>query len=141
MYSWSEKKFEMKDIVGKTFSKVEKVNDDEIRFTADNGDLYALYHYQDCCESVVVKDIVGDLDDLAGSPLLEAEEVYKTGIGDGLPHEEGDTWGGYGTHTWTFYKFGTIKGHVNISWHGESNGYYSESVDKVFIPADVQELS
>jgi len=136
MYSGREKNFEVQDMIGKTFVNVEKINDDEVRFTAENGDRYAFYHYQECCESVVVKDIVGDLDDLVGSPILEAEVVSKGGRGDGLPHEGDETWHDYGTHTWTFYKFGTIKGHVNISWHGESNGYYSESVDHAFIPAE-----
>lgn len=125
MYSWSDPTFEMADMIGKTFVKVEKVNDDVIRFTANNGDQYAFYHNQDCCESVVVKDVVGELSDLEGFPLLEAEEVTKAGDDNG-----------WDSVTWTFYKFGTINGHVNISWEGSSNGYYSESVDKALVKAD-----
>jgi hypothetical protein len=70
-------------------------------------------------------DIVGDLQDLIGTPLLMAEEV--TNESDVNP--EGVEVPEYQeSFTWTFYKLATIKGYVTISWYGQSNGYYNESV-------------
>jgi hypothetical protein len=73
-----------------------------------------MYHQQDCCESVYIESIEGELPHLINAAIVMAEEVIDGG-------DEGETW--------TFYKFGTIKGYVTIRWVGSSNGYYSESVD------------
>ena len=110
------------ELVGKTLVKVEQVGDQEIFFTTNEGKQYKLYHWQDCCESVTIEDVAGDLADLVGEPILIAEEATSDKNPDGV---ETDIWG---TCTWTFYKFATRKGYVDIRWYGESNGYYSEAV-------------
>ena len=70
-------------------------------------------------------DIVGDLGDLIGNPILMAEEVTnKQDVNpEGVKIPEYQD-----SFTWTFYKLATIKGSVTLSWYGESNGYYNESV-------------
>lgn len=107
------------DLKGHTLQSVES-SIDEIVFTLQNGDKYRLYHSQDCCESVTIEDINGDLQDLVGSPIMRAEESTNN---DNPKERPDDSW------TWTFYRLATMKGWVVIRWYGESNGYYSESVD------------
>ena len=94
--------------------------DDELHFITSEGEKYRMYHYQDCCEDVWLEDVAGGLEDLIGSPLTMAEEVVQDGTDDDDCSE---------SRTWTFYKLATIKGYVTLRWCGESNGYYSESVD------------
>lgn len=113
------------ELTGKTLTKAEKIDDDLIRFEADDGKAYELYHSQDCCERVVVDDISGDLADLVGTPILLAEEA----VSDNPPEVPEGCQTGDESNTWTFYKLRTIKGSVDIRWHGSSNGYYSESVE------------
>jgi len=117
---------EFRELVGKTLSTVMcEIGNNEILFETISGDRYKLYHEQNCCENVNVEDIIGDLEDLIGSPLLMAEEVsYKDENPEGIDiptYQE--------SFTWTFYKLATIRGSVTIRWYGQSNGYYSESVD------------
>ncbi|WP_339306823.1 hypothetical protein [Paenibacillus sp. FSL R5-0519] len=107
-------------LIGKTLLNIENSHDDEMAFITTDGDRFRMYHEQDCCEYVRIEDICGDLNDLIGVPILMAEEV--SGYSGEFESCEGDG-------TWTFYKFATVKGYVTIRWYGESNGYYSESVD------------
>lgn len=104
---------------GLVFTNVEvSPGKDEIIFTTKDGTRFLMYHDQDCCESVTLEEVIGDTSDLLNSPILEAsEETNHT-----------DPPKGDDSYTWTFYKLGTIKGHVTLRWYGESNGYYSERV-------------
>ena len=111
----------MAQMLGKTFVRVTgSVDSDEMLFETADGERFMFAHEQDCCETVSINDIVGDLQDLVGAPLLVAEEVK----GATEPDEEH-----YESYTYTFYKFATRRGYVDVRWLGESNGYYSERVD------------
>lgn len=111
----------IEELKGKTLVSVSGAHEgsERIVFEADSGATYAMLHHQDCCETVALAEVVGDVNDLIGSPILEAEEVTNR---NDKPSEYAESW------TWTFYKVGTIKGHVTLRWLGESNGYYSEDV-------------
>jgi hypothetical protein len=110
---------------GKTLSSVTE-QDDSIIFVTTEGEVYKMFHSQDCCESVYIESIVGDLDDLVGSEILVAEDnenLFDVIRNFGSKRDSDES------YTWTFYKFATRKGYVDIRWYGSSNGYYSESVD------------
>ena len=130
---------EIEVLKGKTLTKIDE-SDDELIFHCETGEKYKLYHSQDCCEGVSIEDVNGDLDDLIGAPILKAEEVsneaFEKEFDDSFTQKNDygskvDKDGNYEpeSHTWTFYKFATIKGYVDVRWYGESNGYYSESVN------------
>jgi len=130
---------ELSVLIGKTLKEVKQTNN-EIIFTLEDDTQYKMFHLQDCCESVGIDDIDGDLQDLVGSPITQSESVSNPEFEAnwGSAFKEDKEWGGKQndkgnyypeSHTWTFYKLATIKGYVTIRWFGESNGYYSESVD------------
>ena len=115
---------EFSKIVGKTFTKIEKVGVggyvEELLFSTEE-EQFKMYHDQDCCESVYLEDVIGDLNDLIGKPILMAYEASSDNV-ENDPDLEGDS------QTWTFYHLATIKGSVTLRWVDSSNGYYSESV-------------
>ena len=97
---------------------IEQGDNEELHFVTDAGH-FIMTHEQDCCETVVIKEIDNSLHKLIGATIVEAS----------VESNEGET-EDYDTFTWTFYKLATNNGdYFTISWLGESNGYYSESVD------------
>ena len=119
---WFPEDVNVEELKGKTMLKIDVLKEsNEILFYADDDKIYKMYHCQDCCEDVEIDDICGNIDDLIGSPLLMAEEITNEDKGARSEYDD--------SYTWTFYKFATVNGYVTIRWYGQSNGYYSESVD------------
>lgn len=114
---------EFSALVGEVLTSVEGVapGSDEVVFRTASGRRFRLSHDQDCCESVSLAEVHGDVADLLGVPVLAAEE--STNRDNPPEHAE--------SFLWTFYRLQTIKGAVQLRWLGESNGYYSEDVSFV----------
>lgn len=131
-------------LLNKTITELKLISQDHdkpnvIYFVCSDGTYYRMYHEQDCCETVYIESIVGELADLLNTPILVAEE---TGI-DQIPDKERDY--DYESQTFTFYKLATIKGWVDFRWIGKSNGCYSERVkldqlSKEEYESDIKEL-
>jgi hypothetical protein len=104
---------------GLTISSVDglSIGSGSVTFNTSDG-VFKLLHFQDCCESVSIADIVGDIADLNDALVINASEDSNA---DGDPPECPDS------YTWTYYNIQTNKGHVQIRWLGESNGYYCET--------------
>lgn len=117
------------DFIGETpYSVVLNADRTELCFYMESGKVFTMYHKQDCSEDVRLYDIIGDLSDLEHSKILNAtEHVNNEDIDTHINYDD--------SHTWTFYNFATMKGYVTLRWLGESNGYYSETVD-IYIQHD-----
>lgn len=118
--------FDIGDLAGEIITSIEGVRTGsaEVTLNLKSGKQIAFYHHQDCCESVRLYDFETDTSDFSGALITSAEETRN---------DAGDEVGKWGTGTWTFYKIETSKGGIWMRWLGESNGYYSESVDVVWV--------
>ena len=107
-------------LVGK---KITQINDgsDSYTFHTDDGKKYLMSHRQDCCESVSVVDIIGDLQDLVGKVVKYADSDCETPPGEDVSH--------YDSFTFTNFHLKADNIYVKITWLGTSNGYYGEGVD------------
>lgn len=129
---WDRNDVEFSELLGKTIIEISgKEGDDEINIKCSDGSVYQMLHLQNCCESVSIESITGDLQDLVGTPILMAEKSSSEKDPEGYTPPKDEYY--RESFTWTFYKLATIKGYVDIRWYGSSNGYYSESVDFVKI--------
>ena len=113
----------IENMLGKTFTIVTATED--VMIFENGEEKFTFHHNQECCEKVMIEDINGDLNDLIGEPLLMAEDVSGVtpppAVKDDADYDS--------SYTFTFYKFATRKGYVDVRWFGTSNGYYSERVD------------
>jgi hypothetical protein len=110
-------------LMGETLTEITGLTEgsDTVTFRTASGRTFRMFHLQDCCETVEVNEIIGNVEDLIGSPITMADEA--TNSQEDRPTSGSDSW------TWTFYRLATVQGYVTIRWLGESNGYYSEAVD------------
>ena len=115
----SNKRCDIDDLVGKVI-KGWAYSDMYFQILTDDC-IYIFYHEYDCCESVWLTQVDGIGDKLIGSRIVIAEVVT-----------DGKSVAG-GSITWSFYKIGTNKGMIDFRFQGESNGYYSETVDLIKI--------
>lgn len=111
-------------IVGEVLTHIDTdENNETIRLTTKSGRVFLIYHSQDCCESVRVVDTKGDWHKLVGKVVVEASAIARSDGDVPAEIEYSDSW------TETVLTFRTDDETVISRWIGESNGYYSESVD------------
>lgn len=109
---------EIDSLVGEVLTHIDTDEENnEIMLTTQSGRIIKIYHRQDCCESVDIAGLDGDWQQLVGKVIIEAT------------HDEVESDVEYGSKTDTTLKFRVNDATVISRWIGESNGYYSESVD------------
>ena len=107
-------------LVGKKITNIDDRCDGYLFHTDDNK-IYLMSHRQNCCESVGVQDISGNLQDLVGEVVSYADSDCETPPGEDVSH--------YDSFTFTNFHIKSGQIYVKITWLGTSNGYYGEGVD------------
>jgi hypothetical protein len=112
---------EFSDLVGEVLDAVDiDREENQILLTTRSGRKFLVYHEQDCCETVAIHWQDGSFDKLIGKPIVEAREFAV---------DTGESESDYDSQTTTTLVFRVDDQTVISRWIGDSNGYYSESVD------------
>jgi hypothetical protein len=126
---------ELEAIIGETVTGIDFFNDPyrrlpkEVLITMKSGKQLRLYHDQDCCETVELVSIDGDICKLIGKPILSTE----LGVDEDYDGPEiGDDSG-----TETKITLRCDDETVIMRWIGESNGYYGEQLDFEILQKEV----
>lgn len=93
---------------------------DEVLYLCTRQAIFAIRHKQDCCEDVWFVDGEEDISDMVGDYLVKIRIDVSPQDRDPDRVDE--------CSTWTFVTIQTLKNSYSFRWRGESNGYYSETV-------------
>lgn len=106
--------------VGKTIESVlgAEAGSEDVTFFFTDGTAVSTYHSRDCCESVLIDRVEGDVQELIGKVIASASED-EAGTQD--RDDVGDS------STWTEQTLEADGVKVMIVWLGTSNGYYGET--------------
>jgi hypothetical protein len=114
------KQVEFSALVGEVLDAVDIDREkDQILLTTRSGRNFLVYHKQNCCETVAISGQDGSFDKLIGKPIVEARDITV----DTSEEAAGSS------QTTTILVFRVDDQTVISRWIGDSNGYYSESVD------------
>ena len=83
----------------------------EICFT---DGLKAIFEPANYMANVEIEDVNGDPQGMVGNLITLVEVISDLDSAN---------------NTWTYYRFATLDGYIDIRWFGSSNGYYSEKVN------------
>lgn len=97
---------------------------EEVRIVLADGRNVRLYHCQDCCESVEIAQIDGDLQRLVGHELQAAYMTYEEKDPAGM--DWCDRLDVCLAHN--FLHLRSHAGDVCVRWDGWQSGYYSDSI-------------
>lgn len=101
------------EMAGKTLTKIDVIDNEIIKFIGADGSEFIMLHVQDVALSYV-DDIIGDMNDLIGSPIAIAHKSSgRSGVTENefLINDE---------YLWTLFHLATDEGWVTFRWFATS---------------------